>query len=67
MATNNQKDEIPEKPESSQKAEPTPRERDSVDPSQTSRFLTIQMDVAVLIFGLLMVFALATWVKRTFF
>jgi hypothetical protein len=38
-----------------------------VDPSQVSRFLGIQMDLAILILGLLMVFALVTWVKRTFF
>ena len=48
-------------------AEPTSREPDTVDPSQVSRFLGIQMDVAILILGLLMMFALVTWVKRTFF
>ena len=42
-------------------------EPDTVDPSLVSRFLGIQMDVAILILGLLMAFVLATWAKRTFF
>jgi hypothetical protein len=48
-------------------ANPALRKPDTVDPSQVSRFLGIQVDVAILIFGLLMASSLVFWVKRAFF
>ena len=44
-------------------------ETDDATPKEppTSRFLGTRMDLAILIFGLLLLFALAAWAHRTFF